>query len=121
MIKPRIPSGPPPKPLDPAELARVHGWQRQMYLYYGAAMLMICAGFYLVTTFPDAAWVRPMLIVLLVALFIAGAWVQFRERCPRCGTLLGRQSRLILPAKCKSCGVPFPRADAADDDHAPRA
>lgn len=119
MIKPRIPSGPPPKPLDPQELARVHAWQRRMYWYYGGAMLCIITGFYLMLRFGENAWLRPALAGMIVALMAAGAVVQFRERCPRCGTLLGRQSRFILPAKCKSCGVAFPRAGEAD--HAPRA
>jgi hypothetical protein len=119
MIRPRIPSGAPPEPLAPAELSRVLGWQRRMYWFYSVAMIMIAGGFYLMGRFADTSWIRPALLVMLLALMAAGAWVQFRERCPRCGTLLGRQSRFILPAKCKSCGVGFPRADEAD--HAPRA
>lgn len=119
MIKPRIPSGPAPKPLDEAELGRVLGWQRRMYAFYGAAMVLIATGFWLMYRFGEQAWVRPTLLVMLLGLMAGGAWVQFRERCPRCGTLLGRQSRFILPNKCKSCGVGFPRADEAD--HAPRA
>jgi len=119
MIKPRLPAGPPPKPLDAPELARVLRWQRHMYAFYGVAMVMIAGGFYLMTVFAQAPWLRPLLLAMLLALILAGAWVQFRERCPRCGTLLGRQSRFILPNKCKSCGVGFPRADEAD--HAPRA
>lgn len=119
MIKPRIPSGPPPKPLAAAELARVHAWQRQMYWYYGIAMCLIAGGFYLATRYGAEAWLRPALLVMLAGLVAAGAYVQFRERCPRCGTLLGRQSRFVLPAKCKSCGVAFPRT--GEDDHAPRA
>lgn len=119
MIKPRIPAGPAPKPLDKAELGRVLGWQQRMYAFYGAAMILIAVGFYLMSQFGEQVWVRPALLAMLLGLMAAGAWVQFRERCPRCGTLLGRQSRFILPNKCKSCGVGFPRADEAD--HAPRA
>lgn len=118
MIKPRIPSGPAPAPLDPQELARVHAWQRGMYVYYGLAMVLVAIGFYLVTRFQDLPWLRPALVLMIVALMVVGAFVQYRERCPRCGVLLGRQARLVLPARCKSCGVGFPRSD---DDHAPRA
>jgi hypothetical protein len=119
MIKPRIPSGPPPKPLDGPELAKVLGWQRRMYWFYGIAMLLIFGGFLILTRVTEAAWVRPILALMLAGLMIGGAFVQFRERCPRCGTLLGRQSRFVLPGKCKSCGVPFPREGGGD--HAPRA
>jgi hypothetical protein len=119
MLKPRIPSGPPPKPLDPAELAGVLGWQRQMYWFYGIAMALIAGGFLLLTTYPAASWVRSLLVAMVAGLMITGAWVQFRARCPRCQSLLGRQSRFVLAAKCKSCGVGFPRP--GPEDHAPRA
>ena len=119
MIKPRIPAGPPPKPLDEAELARVLGWQRRMYWFYGLAMVLIAAGFYAVVTFGDWPLLRPLLAVMIVGLMIGGAFIQFRERCPRCNAQLGRQSRFVLAAKCKSCGVGFPRRD--NQDHAPRA
>jgi predicted cobalt transporter CbtA len=119
MIRPRIPSGPPPKPLDADELARILAWQRQMYWFYGIAMALITAGFLAITRFSETTWMRPLLLVMIIGLMIAGAFVQFRERCPRCQTLLGRQSRFILAAKCNSCGVAFPRG--RDADHAPRA
>ena len=119
MIKPRIPSGPPPKPLDEAELVRVHTWQRNMYRYYGVAMILIAAGWFAMTRYSDVPWIRPGLFAMVIALMAVGAFVQFRERCPRCGFQLGRQARLILPAKCKSCGVGFPRA--GETDYAPRA
>lgn len=119
MMKPRIPAGPPPKPLDETELVRVLAWQRRMYVFYGVAMAAIAGGFYTVLRFQETAWIRPALALMLVALMAAGAYVQFRERCPRCQSLLGRQSRFVLAAKCKSCGVGFPRRDG--EDHAPRA
>ena len=119
MIKPRIPSGPDPVPLTPAELARVLEWQRRMYWFYGSAMILITIGFYLMIRFGETGWVRPLLLFMLIGLMAAGAYVQFRERCPRCQTLLGRQSRFVFGAKCKSCGVAFPRDN--EGGHAPRA
>jgi hypothetical protein len=117
-MKSRNPSQPPPSPLSPDELGRVHQWQLRMIWFYGCAMICIAGGYYLMSRFADVPWLRPPLLIMLLALLIAGAVVQFRERCPRCGTLLGRQSRLILPNKCKSCGVGLRRA--AEADHAPR-
>ncbi len=111
MIKSRLPSGAPPKPLNTAEVARVLGWQQRMYLYYGTAMGLITGGFVLFSYKGNEAWVRPFLLVLIAALVVVGGIVQFRERCPRCATLLGRQSRFVLPNKCKRCGVAFPRPD----------
>jgi len=40
---------------------------------------------------------------------VAGAYVQFRDHCPRCGINLGRQGGVLLPLTCKACGVVFPR------------
>jgi hypothetical protein len=115
-MKPRLPSGPAPKPLDAAELARVHAWQRRMYLFYGVAMILIFAGFYVTTRFQEVTWVRPLLATMILVLMGVGALVQFRERCPRCDFPLGRQSRLVLAAKCKSCGVGFVSAAAGTPD-----
>ena len=121
MIKPRIPTGPEPKPLSRTELARVLDWQNRMYWFYGIAMVLLCVGAWVLSQFGEARGVRPLLIAMIIGLMIVGAYVQFRERCPRCQTLLGRQSRFVLGAKCKSCGVAFPRDLAGAGDHAPRA
>lgn len=43
--------------------------------------------------------------LVLLGLFCAlGAWVQFSERCPRCGYNLGFQSRLFHLEACERCG-----------------
>lgn len=111
MIKPKLPSGAPPKPLNAAEVACVLGWQQRMYWFYGIAMALITGGFILFSYRGYEPWVRPFLLALIGVLVIVGGYVQFRERCPRCATLLGRQSRFVLPNKCKQCGVAFPRPD----------
>jgi hypothetical protein len=47
--------------------------------------------------------------VPVVALVVAGGWLQFSIRCPACGYRLGRQSRLVVPERCRSCGVALRR------------
>jgi hypothetical protein len=98
-----------PAPLDAEERARIWRWQRGMIAFYAFAMTSIAAGTYVLARFGEVAAVRQGALAAIALLVVAGAYVQFRERCPRCGSLLGRQSRLMLPLKCRSCGVPFPR------------
>lgn len=40
-----------------------------------------------------------------LALVVAGVFVQFSARCPACGYRLGRQSRLVVPERCRACGA----------------
>jgi hypothetical protein len=110
-------SGPPPKPLNRDELARVWRWQRHMILFHAAAMLLMIGIILLASRYnaTDLAWTLTILGVPI--LLVLGAVIQFRERCPRCSTRLGRQARMFLPNECSGCGVEFPRTD---DPHAPR-
>jgi ribosomal protein S27AE len=59
--------------------------------------------------FGKLAWVRRAALVLLLALIAAATFVQFRERCPRCGRRGGWHRRLFLPAQCPGCGAEFVR------------
>jgi hypothetical protein len=96
-------------PLDRMECERIWAWETLMVRYYTFAMIMISLAVFLLWGFGTEPWARVTVVAGVVALMIAGAWVQFRERCPRCTSLLGRQSRFMLPMKCKVCKVDFPR------------
>lgn len=50
---------------------------------------------------------RVIRLALLPAagMVVAGVWLQFSARCPSCGYRLGRQSRLVVPERCRSCGA----------------
>jgi len=61
-------------------------------------------------------WVRRFVIAVVLALVLFAAYLQFREKCPRCGSRLGRQSRLILPDTCRRCGVAYPRPPRLDSE-----
>jgi hypothetical protein len=103
------PFGPKPKPLTPEECESIWRWELAMIRFYMLAMVLISLGFVAVWAYRDLAAVRIAVLLGVGALTVIGAWVQFRERCPRCSSLIGRQARLILPLKCKHCGVEFPR------------
>jgi len=48
-----------------------------------------------------------------LALVVASVVLQFSVRCPSCGYRLGRQSRLLVPDRCRSCGIPLRMREGA--------
>ena len=78
-----------------------------MIRYYALATVAIIAAAALTFTYSDTPWIRRSMLAGVVGLMVAGAFVQFRERCPRCSARVGAQTRLLLPGKCKKCGVIF--------------
>ena len=99
----------PPRPLDDAEAAHVRTWQRRMYGYFGFAMLVILGLYIAAGKYGDSPTARWIVLAGVAALVIAATFIQFSGRCPRCKAYLGRQARLVLPEKCRACGVEFPR------------
>jgi hypothetical protein len=80
-----------------------------MLFFYGIAIALLALAGALMLLFGELAWVRRAALILLLALIAAATFVQFRERCPRCGQRLGWHGRLFLPAQCPGCGVEFVR------------
>lgn len=60
---------------------------------------------------PDA--VVQFALIPVIFLVAGGVWLQFSVRCPSCGVRLGRQSRLIVPERCRACGVSLRRPQDA--------
>jgi hypothetical protein len=87
-----------------------------MVRYYAMAMTTIAIAAALAVTYGETAWMRRSALGLVLVLVLAAAVVQFRERCPRCGSRLGTQSRLLLPDKCRKCGVVFERPPKLDSE-----
>ena len=99
----------PPPPLDPSEAAHVRTWQRRMYGYFGFAMMVILGLYIAAGKYGDSPTARWIVLAGVAVLIAAATFVQFSGRCPRCNAYLGRQARLVLPAKCAGCGVEFPK------------
>ena len=93
--------------LTAGEVAALRAWQRRMIAVF---VIMTCClfavlAFDLVIGFSrKAAWLSFLFLLVLCAL---GVGVQFSQRCPNCGRLLGFQSALLVPDKCGRCGVCF--------------
>ena len=99
----------PPRPLDEAERAHVRRWQRTMYGYFFFAMLVIAGLFVAAQHYGDSPKARTLVLIGVGLLVAAATYVQFSGKCPRCSTRLGRQARLVLPERCRVCGVEFPK------------
>lgn len=95
------------KPLSSDERARLQLWHRNMMIFYSCAMTLLTAALFILPRTQDMPWVPRIILAILIFLIGVGAYVQFRERCPRCNMRIGRQSRFMLPKQCRSCGAPF--------------
>lgn len=102
-----------PEPLTPDELQRLWRWERNMLRFHAAAMplLVLCAGAAL--TWGDSEWMRRALLGLVMVMLAAAAFLQMREKCPRCGARLHTKLLLRLPERCWFCGVTFERPPAS--------
>ena len=78
-----------------------------MIRYYATATATLVGAAALAFTYSDVPWIRRSILAVALGLMVAGIFVQFRERCPRCAARVGAQTRLLLPGKCKKCGVIF--------------
>jgi hypothetical protein len=111
-------SGPAQKPLELPELERMWRWERRMIWFNATAMLLMIAGIVAFRYLSENVLYRRGVLVMIATLVVVGAFVQFREVCPRCKSRLGRQSRFVLPDSCRHCGVDFPRPPVPRDEAA---
>ncbi|MFH1428758.1 MAG: hypothetical protein ABIH39_03335 [Candidatus Margulisiibacteriota bacterium] len=96
--------------LTKAQLAQLKKWQKNMIIYFIAFLsglgLLLLVG--LTIGFSKSA--ETILTIAWVIFLLSGVYIQFAEKCPRCGYRIGFQSRLILPPKCAKCGVSYKKA-----------
>lgn len=99
----------PEAPLAPGALLRVQRWESRLRLTVALVVvtyLLAVALAILSDPEPgsDSAAGPTLALALLGALCLLGVWIQFSERCPRCGYNLGFQSRLLHLEACERCG-----------------
>jgi hypothetical protein len=93
--------------LSPAQLRQLQLWQKKMLGTFLPAMLIVIIGVPIKLAFGLAPELEFLLGSMFVILAIAGAIIQFSQKCPNCGARIGLQSRLLLPAKCAKCKISF--------------
>ena len=93
------------KELSQTELRELRAWQRRMVTVFVIAMLALLAVVAPDLVFGLSRKLPLVVFIALGALACLGFVIQFSQRCPRCGYRLGFQSRLLLPAHCRKCGV----------------
>jgi hypothetical protein len=99
--------------LNDDDFLRLNRWQRRMVaLFIGTwAYILIVIAVHLFAHPPER--VVQVALVPALGLVVVGGWLQFSIRCPSCGYRLGRQSRLLVPDQCRSCGVTLRRPRAS--------
>jgi len=87
------------------DFLRLLRWQRRMIaLFVGtwAYLLLVVVAYEVFDASPQA--VRWALAPAL-GLVAAGGWLQLSARCPGCGRRIGLQSRMVVPDRCRACGI----------------
>jgi hypothetical protein len=93
--------------LNAEQRARLHAFTtRSRVLFIGVLSYMAVLYGAGIADLIDMRTVHFGMVPLLLA---AGASVQHQlaQRCPRCGSRIGLQTQLVLPARCAVCCVPF--------------
>lgn len=99
----------PPAELTPGEMEPLWRWESWVGWLHITGMAVLALGGLAVYHFSTIAWLRPLLLGLVLALVGAASVLQSRGRCPRCKTRLRSSVLRVVPDKCRACGVIFPR------------
>ena len=105
-----------PAPLTNAEVVALWRGERRAMRLYVASLSVMAAGFGLIVFAGLEAEVRYLVLLAALALLGAALYLQFAIRCPRCTAHLATQSAVLLPDRCKSCGVAIARPPVLDTE-----
>ncbi|MCB1505326.1 MAG: hypothetical protein KDJ47_10165 [Hyphomicrobiaceae bacterium] len=108
--------GTAPSHLTSAEIATLWHVERRTMRIYVLAVTVLAAAFGLASLGGYWVEVRYALILTSLALMLWALFIQFSIRCPRCHSRLATQSALLLPDKCKHCGVSITRPPSLDSE-----
>ena len=97
------------EPLTPEELEQLRRRGGQMAWFHAAAMATLMIGAVGISRYGDLAWFRHALVAAVAVLVLAGAVLQLRQRCPRCGARLASRLLMLPPEQCGTCGVALTR------------
>ncbi len=97
------------KKLEAGELEELQLWQKRVitiFLVTSVGLLVVVGADLIIGLSRTVAWLAFLALLGLVGI---RSFIQFHQRCPRCGYRLGFQSRLLVPENCKQCGVGLKR------------
>ena len=93
------------KNLNANELEELPLWQKRMITVFATTMAALIFVVVADLIIGISRMVASFAFLVLIALVGLGIFIQFSQKCPRCGYRLGFQSRLLVPHNCKKCGV----------------
>lgn len=94
-----------PAPLTAAEVGVLWQTERKAMRLYAFAVTVLAAALALPHVFPQGASIGYVVLIVALLLIVSALVMQLRVRCPRCQTRLATQSLLLMPERCKCCGV----------------
>lgn len=92
------------RPLTTSQLGALWQSERRSLRLYAVAVTVLAAALGLSHLDSVPPELRYLILLGALACVVAAIAVHLAIRCPRCNARLGAQS-LMLPDKCKSCGV----------------
>ncbi len=104
------------KRLTEQDLKKLFQWEHKIFRIFSAALLLIFIGITLPLAISVSVWFRPFLFLLGGGLLLSVVVLQFSAKCPNCGARLGVQVLPLVPDRCKTCGLDFPRTKGLDNE-----
>lgn len=102
------------EPLTGAEVRALWHAERRAMRLYAVAVTLLAAALGIVHVVSGAPEVRYLVTLVALGLILAAFVMQFSIRCPRCRARLATQTMLLLPDRCKSCGVEIAHPPSLD-------
>lgn len=103
-------------PLSRSELVELWRSERSIVRAWTMAATVVAVAVAAAFVFGDSAAARVTVLGLGLLLLLVIVVLQLRERCPRCNSHLALQSMLVLPDRCRRCGVAFTRPPPLDSE-----
>lgn len=104
------------KALSAAEVDALWRAERKALRAYALAVTVLAAALGLTHVLGRGAEMALVALLASLGLVLAALVMQFAIRCPRCNSRLAAQSLLVLPGRCKSCGVEIAHPRGLDSE-----
>lgn len=103
-------------PLTVAEVAALWRAERKAMRLYAVAVTVLAAALALPHVLPQGTALAYIVLLGALALIGVALAIQLGVRCPRCNSRLAAQSALLIPERCKCCGVAIAHPRSLDGE-----